>query len=314
MSVIIQRASARGWPFVLLALTAPLASGAARHPANRIPFTVHRDVVLVTARVGNVEIPRIMLDTGMPYDGLMIYNPAYRDSLDLTGAARARIGGAGGGEASTALLLDSAGFRIGPVAMAGQRVILLGGDAFKGAATNGVVGYSLFGHYVTELDFDAHAMMLHEPGTFAPDGGWRKVPVSFRGNDIPWIDIAVAVDSGPAVALAAYIDLASREAVEVLVRPGMKVAVPTVSGEQVIGTGLSGDIKGSRGRVAMLAVGGLELRDVSAAFAPAAVRSKQQGADAVIGSAALRRFNLVFDYSGRALYIKPNSHFHEPFE
>jgi hypothetical protein len=314
LSGIKRSACVRGWPCVLLALLVTFAACAVRSTGNPVPFTVHRDVALVTVRVGDVEIPRIMLDTGMPYDGLLIYNPAYRDSLDLTRAARARIGGAGSGEAATALLLDSAGFRIGQVAMAGQRVILLGNDAFKGSATNGVVGYSLFGHYVTELDYDARVMTLHGPGAFVADGGWRKVPLSFKGNDIPWIDIAVAVDSGPAVTLAAYIDLASREAVEVLVRPGMKVAVPKGSGEQTLGTGLSGEIKGSRGRVATLAVGGLELKDVSAVFVPAAVRSKQEGADAVIGSAALRRFNLVFDYSGRALYIKPNSHFHEPFE
>lgn len=309
-----RRACGRRWQCVLLALLVPFTACAVRRPGDRVPFTVQRDVTLVTARVGNVEIPGIILDTGMPYDGLLIFNPAYRDSLDLAGAARARIGGAGSGEAATALLLDSAGFRIGPVAMAGQRVILLDTHPFQGSAANGVVGYSLLGHYVTELDYDAQVMTLHRPGAFVPDGGWRKVPLSFKGNETPWIDIEVATDSGPPVTLHAYIDLASRTAVEVLVRPGMKVAAPPEGAAKHVGTGLSGDVEGATGRIPALTVGGHALKDVAAVFSPAAVRSKQEGADAIVGNAALRRFNLVFDYAGRALYVKPNSHYHEPFD
>jgi hypothetical protein len=44
------------------------------------------------------------------------------------------------------------------------------------------------------------------------------------------------------------------------------------------------------------------------------IRSKQDNADAILGNAALKRFNLIFDYAGGNLYIRPNGHFDEPFE
>ena len=50
------------------------------------------------------------------------------------------------------------------------------------------------------------------------------------------------------------------------------------------------------------------------AIAQAAVRSKQEGADAVVGNNDLRRFNVIFDYANRKLHIRPNSHFLEPFD
>ena len=52
------------------------------------------------------------------------------------------------------------------------------------------------------------------------------------------------------------------------------------------------------------------------AFAPTLVRSKQDGADAVIGNGLLCRFNVVFDYADTSqarLWLKPNDAFDDPF-
>jgi len=83
--------------------------------------------------------------------------------------------------------------------------------------------------------------------------------------------------------------------------------------EVYLGRGLSGDIMGKRGIIAKVIIGPYELKNVTAAFADAAVRSKQRGADGVIANNLLRRFNLIFDYAGKKLYLKPNSHIAESF-
>ena len=51
-----------------------------------VPIEEKLNVTLVTVKIGNVEIPNILLDTGLLFDGIMIYNPNYQDSLDLTNA------------------------------------------------------------------------------------------------------------------------------------------------------------------------------------------------------------------------------------
>ncbi|MBU0985076.1 MAG: hypothetical protein KKA42_14475, partial [candidate division Zixibacteria bacterium] len=81
-----------------------------------------------------------------------------------------------------------------------------------------------------------------------------------------------------------------------------------------LGTGLSGDIFGQYGRTSRLRVAEHDLHDIRTAFAPAAVRSKQQGADGILGNDLMRRFNTVYDYPHSRLFLKPNQTFGVPFD
>jgi hypothetical protein len=265
----------------------------------------------VAVRVGDVEIPDILLDTGFSFDGLMIYSPRFRDSLDLAGAVEVRIGGAGGGEASTALMLDSASFYLGDVEMTGQRILVLNGDRYRGFPSNGIIGYSIFGHYATELDNDGDAMILHPDGWAPEGGGWTAIPLYFKENTIPWLDASVSISGEEPVRLSMYIDYAAGDPVLLLEKPGMKFRLPEHTEGAHLGRGLSGDVYGKKGTISRLVIGPYELKDVTASFAPAGARSKQPGADGILGVGSLRRFDLVFDYAGKKLYIRPNGHFEE---
>lgn len=109
------------------------------------------------------------------------------------------------------------------------------------------------------------------------------------------------------------IDFASEEAVELLLRDGAKFPIPESMERASLGTGLSGDVHGGVGRVASFTIGRHSLFDVAAVFPDAATRSKQDGADAVIGNRLLRRFGLVFDYDSATLWLRPNDAFGGPF-
>ena len=50
---------------------------------NPVAIKKERDKILVTVRIGKVTILKILLDTGFAYDGMIIYNPSYRDPLLL---------------------------------------------------------------------------------------------------------------------------------------------------------------------------------------------------------------------------------------
>jgi hypothetical protein len=281
---------------------------------NLIPIKSERNITLVTVKIGDVEIPKILLDTGLPFDGVMIYNPDYRDSFDLTNAVRVNIGGAGDGEGSYALMLDSAEFMLGDLVMKNQRILVLQNDIYKGFPTNGIIGYSIFGHYAVEMDYDKNIMILHDAGNFKADTGWTEIPLYFKNNNIPWMDAYVVVENEEPILLRMYIDFASRDAVELLEKPDMKFTLPEVTEDALLGRGLSGDIYGKKGRIYKLIIGQFELKDVTAVFPPAKTRSKQENADGILGNNSLRRFNLIFNYANKKLYIKPNSHFNEKFE
>ena len=299
---------------LILFLLAAAAACVEAAEKNVIPLEETRNVSTVTVRVGDVVIPRILLDTGFAFDGLMIYKPSYRDSLDLTKAIEVKIPGAGSGAPSTALMIDSASFYLGNIQLVNQRIIVLQSDTYKGFPSNGIIGYSIFGHYATELNYDDGTIVLHESGKAKVDESWTAIPLYFKDNNIPWMEVSVVIEDEEPISLSTYIDYAARDAIELLERPGMKFSLPKDTVSAHLGRGLSGDIYGKTGTISKLIIRPYALKAVKATIAPARVRSKQKDADAILGVGSLRRFNLIFDYANKVLYLKPNKRFGDPFE
>lgn len=277
-----------------------------------IPIAVERNKTIVPVAAGGATL-RLILDTGMPSDGIMLFRSDKVDTGSFGRASHASLAGGGSGSPSQALVFDAATFSVGSVAFKNQRATILTGDLFKGFPTDGTIGHSLFGHYVVELDYDRNVLMLHDTATFAAEPGWESLPIYFKSNRIPWLDVMVATADDPLVRLSCYIDNASSEALELLTRDLNRFRLPANAKERYLGRGLSGDIYGQEARIARLRIGSHELTNVLVAIAPAAVRSRQENADAVLANNALRRFNLIFDYAHLKLYIRPNSHFTEAF-
>jgi hypothetical protein len=279
--------------------------------------TIHIEVLhnrsMVNLKIGELIIPDILLDTGFAFDGVMIYNPDYNDSINFPQAMEVKIPGAGSGEPAKAIIVDSAEFMLGNLKLTNQKLIILTDDTFKGFPSNGIIGYSIFGHYMTEFNYENNTMMLHDFGTVQIDSSWISIPIYFKHNKIPWIDVSVVINQEDPILLSTYIDFAARDVIELLEREQMKFNLPAEMKDEYLGRGLSGDIYGKSGRITKLIIGPYELTDVTASIAPAQVRSKQKDADAIIGSGSLRRFNLIFDYTNQQLYLKPNSHFHDSF-
>lgn len=299
---------------VLLLFIVVLSACANVQEEQTLPFNMFRNKTLVTVRIGNVMIPNILLDTGFHFDGIIIYNPDYADSLDLSNAVEVAIGGAGSGNASEALMMDSATFFLGNIEMKDQRIIMLQSDIYKGFPSNGIIGHSIFGHYKTLIDYDSYTIGLSEKNTVELDGSWTEIPLFFKDNAIPWIEASVVIENEDPVSLSMYLDFADNAAIVLLEKPSMKFALPERTENILLGTGLSGDIYGKTGIISKLIIGTYELDKVKASIAPAEVRSKQKNADAILGSGSLNRFNLVFDYENQKLYLKPNKHFHKPYE
>ena len=276
-----------------------------------IPFKVERNRTLISVKMGNKIIPDILLDTGFGFDGLMIYNPAYLDSFDLDNAKKIKVGGAGDGASAKAFLEDSIQLSIGGLDLVNQSLIVIEDTLFKDFPSNGIIGYALFGHFVCALDYDVKFMFLHDPGTFSIGKGWSEFPLYFKGNKIPWMDIAISIDGEDPIKISTYIDFGAGDKIVLLKKSDMKFALPQDTRKKYIGRGLSGDIYGEEGNISRLIIGAREVKNINASIADAKVRSKQDNADAILGCGLLRKFNLIFDYQEKRLFAKPNSYFYE---
>lgn len=302
--------------FFLLSLVAVITAGdRTSSPAvtKLIPFELDRNKVIIPTNVNGSEELRLILDSGMRFDGVYLFHEELLSLIDTTGAIEVRVPGAGGGEASTATMIENGRLEFGDLQVDSQRVIVARSPHTQTFPTDGVIGWNLFGHYIVEIDYDAQLITLHDTSGIELDTSWTIVPITLR-EGLPFFDCEVEVVAGEVVPITVYIDLASGDALEMLTKPTQKYSLPDSLERKYLGTGLSGDIYGSFGRSRRLQLAGYDLLDVPTAFAPVTVRSKQKGADGILGNNAIRRFNIIFDYPHDRICLKPNQFTLAPFE
>jgi len=297
---------------LLLVMVLTIAAGATGQDVLTVPFNLERDKVIIPTSVNGSRPLKLILDTGMGFDGVYLFHKSALGLIDTTGAIEVRVPGAGGGEPSTATMIETGRLGFGEVSVTGQRVLVSHSPHTQSFPTDGVIGWNLFGHYVVEIDYDRQRILLRDTAYVPTDSSWARVPVEMRRN-LPFFDLTVEVTSGEVVPMRVYIDLASSDALELLVSPAQKFTMPDNLEEGYLATGLSGDIHGQTGRSERARIGEFEVHDIPTVFAPAAVRSKQEGADGILGNAFVRRFNIIFDYPHSSLWIRPNKTFDLPF-
>ena len=300
--------------FNLFMLGAVVISSAAFAEADRkLSFELDRHKVILPVRINGSRPLRVILDSGMPGEGVVLFKKELGKELNLSASNLYQIRGAGRGEESTAIKVDSQRLAIGESEFLDQPVIILQNDIMSGFPTDGVIGNTIFGRHAVHFDFEKKLITLRESGSFRPDPSWETLAMTFNEHGIPFIQALVSIRGEKEIPLHVYIDIASSEALELLTRPDQKFSLPENLVTRYLGRGLSGDITGQFGRIACLKLGSFVLEDVPTAFPKASVRSRQPDADGIICNDALLRFHVVFDFAAGKLYLKPNNRFGEPF-
>ncbi|MEE9442360.1 MAG: hypothetical protein V3V99_06800 [candidate division Zixibacteria bacterium] len=276
-------------------------------------FRIDRNRTILPVRIGASDTLDIILDSGMGFEGFYFFHKELKEQLNLNTLREVIVPGAGSGEGSKAWQADSATAFIGDMVFENQMLIISQSEYTQTFSSDGVTGWTLLGPYAVEINYDKMLITMHDPAKLTIDSSWTALDINLKKN-IPFLDAAISIAGEDDIPITCYIDFAAGEALELLERPDMKFTLPESLTESYLGTGLSGDIYGRYGRIAKLKLASFEMTDVKTAFAKAEVRSKQEGADGIIGSDALRRFNVIFDYNNLKLYLKPNSNYDEPFE
>lgn len=300
--------------FLISLLTFSMPIAAQRSSViGQFSFKVDRNRTILPVQIGESDTLNVILDSGMGFGGFYFFHKELKDQLGLNTLREVIVPGAGSGEGSKAWQADSTTVLIGDMEFENQMIIISRSEHTQTFPTDGVAGWTLLGPYAVEIDYNKMIMTLHDPEKLNLDNSWTSMDITLK-NNIPFLDAAISIAGEEDVPIVCYIDFAAGEAIELLERDEMKFSMPDNLTKSYLGTGLSGDIYGSYGKISKLKIADFELTDVKAAFAKAEIRSKREGADGIIGNDALRRFNIIFDYKSLKLYLKPNSHFNEPFE
>src|SRR5262245_4959904 len=292
--------------------------GAAEYSASSalVPFHFVLNEVRVDATIEDEGPFHLILDTGMPVPGILLFRSPAVDALGLADSGmRVQLAGAGGaGETTAATVALGTNVALGELRMTNVAAMVVPQEVGMPPGVDGVIGGALFFRYVVRIDVDSDRVELLDSASYAPPADACVVPL-VRVPGAAFVDVRVAVDDGEPIPARVVVDIGAGHALSLNTRGDGALAPPAAAIEAPVGRGLSGEMLGRIGRVRRLEVGTFTLEDVVVSF-PVEEHRRPGGfdfRDGNLGMGILKRFVMTFDYASNRLVLEKGAHFGDPF-
>ena len=182
-----------------------------------------------------------------------------------------------------------------------------------GEKIDGIIGYSFFSRYIVKIDYDSMGIQIYSPGKIDYPGRgtllhpiFTSLPIQFlQVRDRAKMPFNFYFDTGAGLCLLMSEQFASDSSIL------LKKRKPLVTQAE----GMGGMLKMRLTVVREVKIGPYRFRKV-----PTYLYQDDNNVTSypftggLIGSEILKRFNLVFNYPQREIFMQPNSHFDDQFD
>ncbi|MBN2662115.1 MAG: PDZ domain-containing protein [Bacteroidales bacterium] len=207
-----------------------------------------------------------------------------------------------------------------------QNVFVLENDRFElskrmGMQINGIIGYSIFEHFIVEINFISKEITFYNPKKFKQKRKYRRwlnIPLTIY-NGKPYAKFKIGINADTIITANLLVDLGASDALWLITISNDSIPKNNKNKNLYLGQGLNGDIFGNQGRISNLFFDDKNiLEQVTTCFPDTS--SIRVGNDydipnrnGTVGSEILRRFNIIFDYPHNRMLLKRNSNFNDEF-
>ena len=279
-----------------------------------IPFTLSDNLIVIQMEL-NGKLLNLILDTGMPIEGAILFSNEKIDSTNLTFSGKMPIGGVDG----TVILSDismGAILKTPDLKLTNQMIIVMPRDESRSLhfdEKDGIIGFSFFSKLVVEIDYDNMQLIISKPEDLNSIDKGKKIPIDVRGNRI-FLNAKVTLDNGSSIDAELVVDTGNRAALMLNTGFRQEIVLPTKY-VSYFTHGLSGKMSRKTGRINGLKLGETKISNILSSF--------NDGSDGApppwekegnLGNEILKRFNVTFNIPGKQIYLKKNKLFSEPFE
>jgi hypothetical protein len=284
-----------------------------------IPFKLVKNLMVVPLVINGKGPYNFVLDTGV---GLfLITDPKLVDTLQIQNLRSITIAGFGEGANLGAYVTPSLRVQLGSAVAASLPAAILKKDVFElsgfaGMPIHGLIGYELFSSFSVKISYSQSLITLYRPDKAYVLRKGAKIPITIEDRK-PYLETEITLNDGRKVKVKLIIDTGAGHPLSLESLDGKPFQVPEVNIAANLGVGLTGAIAGYIGRVPSIKLGKYILKNVIASFPDYKdVGSKVFSVDrnGNMGNSILKRFDIVFDYSSQAMYVKPSTFLKEPFE
>jgi hypothetical protein len=286
------------------------------HKQQVIPFKLIRNMIVIQLKINDKGPFNFILDTGV---GLMIITePNLVDSINLKSKTTIKIPGLGEGDDAEAYITSVLNVQIKGLISHDVIAAILKKDHFNlsnyiGMPIDGLLGYEFFNSLAVKVDFNDSTLTICRPTDLHHLRKSSKIPITVEARK-PYLQALVTYSNGKCKDSKLVIDLGAGHPVS-LENMVKNNGLPSKYILANLGVGLNGAINGYLSRINEIQLSKYTIKNVLASFPdsnnqPAGIVPR----DGNLGLGLLKKFNVIFDYSDSAIYIRPNDYFNEPFE
>jgi PDZ domain/Aspartyl protease len=281
-----------------------------------IPFVMRSNHLVLSLELKGKSFA-VILDTGMPMEGLILFGNEKTKILDLENAENILVGGAAGADPVPAKLATGYDVKIPGLTLSNQIIMVMQQDgerscAFRGE--EGIVGASIFNHLVVQIDYEKKLLKLTDPKKFSYSGDATIIPLIGSDKGTPKVDLTVTLNDGTTMDRQVVLDLGASHALALNTALEHKVPLPEKNVKGYLGTGVDGRLFGHIGRIQSLTLGPHTFNNVIVSFTDIASASCGPKSNGNLGQEILKRFNVTIDYTGNQMILVPNNMYLDPFK
>jgi len=281
-----------------------------------IPFELAQNHIYIPLSVNGKPPSWFVYDTGA--DGSVI-DADHAKALGL--ATKGHLEGRGAGPNTVDVsLVEKPTLSFGGVSMplnALASLPLRNVSLLEGRDMQGVLGYNVTSHFITDIDYAKRELRMYEPAAYTPSAHATALPLTFLGN-LPIVNAKITMRDGRTFNARFLVDTGARNAV-VLNRPFIekndvaRSIGPFVEGP--LGMGVGGASTQKVGRLKSIELAGFTLKDPITSFATGNKGAEANAdVDGLIGGEILKRFAFTVDYPHERFLLEPNGALDDPFE
>ncbi len=285
-----------------------------------IEFELINNLIVLPVVINDSDTLHFILDSG--FNSIMVSDLGYHSSITINQNRRVQLVGLGEGEPIQAYHSQGNELYISGIVGQNQEVFVLIEDIFHlssimGKEINGILGHGFFRDFIVEINYGQKRLTFHDPSNYR----YRKrrnatvLPLIIKQNK-SYIQAEIKQENNTIIPTLLVIDTGGSHALWLDVHTNDLIIVPGNNFSTLLGTGLNGPIYGKKGRVNQLKLGNIVFENVLGSFPDSISISHALGLDGRLGSLGaevLSRFNIIFDYQGGTITLKPNKYFKQDF-
>jgi len=281
-----------------------------------IKFKFVRNLIIIPLYINEKGPYDFVLDTGV--GPMIITDPSIIDSLNFNAMRKIKVTGLGNSEID-AFISQSINAKVGRAKIEQIPTAILKEDLFNlsghlGIKVYGLIGFSFFNSFIVDIRYSTAQLKFYAHNQFVKYDG-NKIALRIE-NLKPYVTAGIELPNGKRINAKFLMDTGASHNISLESINSVAFPLPSQTINANLGMSLSGQIKGSVGRIKHFYLGDYIFTDVISGFPDfKSISGKlDSNRNGNIGADLLKRFDIQLNYKEGYMFIKRNSFYNRPFD